>query len=408
MEKRIEIVYQPHPKQFEFHENPAKFRLFLGGVGSGKTVAGAMELLRQALQQPGSLWVVVAPSYTMLRDSSLRTFLTFTPEALIPYFNRTLLWMKLLNGSEILWRSADQPEKLRGLTIAGFWIDEAALVEEKTFLILQARLRQRGFTHRGWLTTTPKGKNWLYKYFVERDGEEYALIRCSSRDNPYLPDDFVKTLEESYSDVFARQEIDAEFVSAENRVYDSFDRSIHVRPIPPDKVFKEVVAGVDWGYSNPAVILPVGIDSDGRMWVLDELYQSRLTMDELIAQAKRLKQEYNISRFIADPSEPAFIAAFNMAGLPTWPGDNSLMPGIAEISARLKVQPDGLPRLILSPKCVHTAMEFEQYRYKETKDKTLAPQPIKAFDHAMDALRYVALEVSPRRGGFGLGIIEVK
>jgi len=393
--KEIKIVYNPHLKQRMFHESRAKYRAFVGGVGSGKTYASVNEALRQALEQPKSLGVMVAPTFPMIRDVTLRTFLELCPEELIAYSNKTQMLWRLINGSEILFRSADNPERLRGLTIAWFGIDEAAYLDAKTFQILQARLRQRGYRHLGWITTSPKGKNWIYEYWVERDGPDYELIRCSSRENPYLPEGFIEDLEASYSGIFARQEIEGEFVGAEGRVYREFDRSIHVRPIPADKRFKEVLAGVDWGFTNPAVILAIGVDSDNRLWILDEFYRRRVLLEQLIERAQDMRARYGINRFFCDPSEPGNIEAFRAAGLPAFPGNNAVMPGIAEVASRLPVQADGLPRLIVSPKCIHTITEFEQYRYKEPK-KTgeEKEQPLKVYDHAMDALRYVAMAVS--------------
>jgi phage terminase large subunit len=199
-------------------------------------------------------------------------------------------------------------------------------------------------------------------------------------------------LEASYTGVFARQEIDAEFVSAEGLVYSEFRRDIHVRD-PAGKIFVRVVAGVDFGFTNPSVILVCGVDSDGRLWVIDEFYERRVLPAVLVDVARSMMNRYGISCFYCDPSEPGFIAMMQEAGLPAIGGNNDLIPGIAEVSSRLAVQPDGLPRLFVAPSCVHTIMEFEQYRYPEGKEKTkgAGETPIKAFDHAMDALRYVAM-----------------
>lgn len=235
-----------------------------------------------------------------------------------------------------------------------------------------------------------------------RDGPDYELVKCSSRENPYLPGEFVRDLEESYAGAFARQEIDGEFVAAEGRVYTDFSREIHVREIPEDKQFEVALGGVDWGFTNPAVVLAVGVDSDNRLWVLDEFYKRRVLLEEQIAAAREFSERYGVSCFYCDPSEPANIAAFHNAGLLAQAGNNALLPGIAAVSALLPVREDGLPRLIVSPRCANLIVEFEQYRYPEDKGKSIEKeQPIKAFDHALDALRYVAmaLQQSVARAG---------
>ena len=57
--------------QVAFWGSPERFRAFVGGIGSGKTYAGTVEILRQPA---GSTGMVVAPTYPMLRDATLRTF----------------------------------------------------------------------------------------------------------------------------------------------------------------------------------------------------------------------------------------------------------------------------------------------------------------------------------------------
>lgn len=400
MARIIEIPYEPHPAQRRFHESKARYRAFVGGIGSGKTLAGVHEAIRVAMQQRGSLGMIVAPTYTMLRDATRRTFLDVCPQELIEGFHKTENRVTLLGGSEILFRSADEPDRLRGPNLAWVYVDEAAMVAHQAWRILIGRLRQAGYEPRAWITTTPKGRNWVWQEWVERgDRENYELIRCSSRENPHLPPDFIRDLEASYSGVFARQEIEGEFVGFEGLVYDNFSRDVHVAE-PPAGAIKEHIAGVDWGYTNPAVVLVVGIDGDGRMWVVDEFYQRRVMIEQQIAAAQEFQRRYNVQRFLCDPSEPQFIAKFQQAGLPAIAGDNALRPGIAAVYSRLAVQDDGKPRLFVSPRCVNLIVEFENYRYPEQKGEIVKETPLKAFDHALDALRYAVMD-QQRAAGLG-------
>ena len=59
-----------HPAQQEFLRSDATFRAFCGGIGSGKSWAGAYVLIRRA--KPGRLYLVVAPTYPMLSDATFR------------------------------------------------------------------------------------------------------------------------------------------------------------------------------------------------------------------------------------------------------------------------------------------------------------------------------------------------
>lgn len=150
--------------------------------------------------------MVLAPTYPMLRDATLRTFLELAGE-LVADFHRSEMRVRLTDGKTILFRSAEKPDRLRGPNLGWFWLDEAALMPREVWLIMLGRLREQ--PGRAWATTTPRGKNWLYEAFLNDD---HAVIRSSTRQNIYLPQTFVSTLEQAYTSEWQRQEIEGEFI----------------------------------------------------------------------------------------------------------------------------------------------------------------------------------------------------
>src|SRR5215472_5176309 len=86
-----------------FWSNDKPFRLFAAGVGAGKTRAGCLEVLRMPA---ASLGAVVAPTYRMLHDSTLATFLELTRNGAVPRnFNKSDMVAGLVNGTRVLFRS---------------------------------------------------------------------------------------------------------------------------------------------------------------------------------------------------------------------------------------------------------------------------------------------------------------
>jgi predicted phage terminase large subunit-like protein len=200
--------------QREFWASAARYRAFVGGVGSGKSRAGAVEALRMPA---GTVGMVLAPTYPMLRDATLRSVADLAQRGgIVTSWHRTEMRMQLVNGSTILFRSADDPDRLRGPNLAWFWLDEAAMMAHDVWLIMLGRLRAQ--PGRAWVTTTPRGRNWVHDVW-RTDSDDYALIRSSSRDNPYLPSEFVTTLESQYTSEFAAQEIDGEFVDPSGAMF---------------------------------------------------------------------------------------------------------------------------------------------------------------------------------------------
>ena len=326
--------------------------------------------------------MVTAPTYPMLRDATLRTFMDLAAP-LIADFRKAEMVVELVNGSELLFRSADNPDKLRGPNLHFWHGDEAGLYSKQVWPIMIGRLRADGVAGHAWLTSTPKGRNWLY----ERQGE-IKIFRARTRDNPYLSPEFVTSLEASYSGAFARQELEGEFVSFEGLVYDEFDRGRHVAR--RDGPWARVVAGMDEGYTNPAVILPIGVDHDGRLHVLTEFYQRRVLQDDVVAEALRLRDLYGIETFFCDPSAAGLIAAAKTRGLSVKAADNAVFPGLQLVKGLLAVAGDGRPRLTVDPSCANLMAEFESYVWKERKTTGLQDEPEKTNDHAMDALRYAS------------------
>jgi predicted phage terminase large subunit-like protein len=195
----------------------ARSRAFIGGVGSGKTMAGCAEVFRP--DYANTTGAFVAPTFPMLRDATLRTFLGICDVVaaqgwpVLSNFNKGDMVAELTTGTRVLFRSADNPERLRGPNLGFFYLDEAALMPRKTWDIMLGRLREK--PGRAWLTTTPRGFNWIYDLFVTQQLDGYDLIRSSSRDNPYLPTDFIGSLEQAYAGQFRQQEIEGEFVQPE-------------------------------------------------------------------------------------------------------------------------------------------------------------------------------------------------
>lgn len=390
------LSYKPLPKQRQFHDSSARFKAFVGGVGSGKTVAGVEEAIRTMLHYPGSFGMIVAPTYPMLRDVTMRTFFERCPPEFIKEYIKGEKRLVFHNTSQAIFRSTDYPETLRGHNLGWIYPDEGTMMDHLAWKVMLGRLRLD--PGRMWITATPKGFGWLYREFVEKKRDDYYIVNCTTYDNPYLSKEYVKSLEESYSGVFAKQEIGGQFVGAEGLVYQNFNRFVHIKEKLPD-TFKEVVAGVDWGFSNPAVIIVLGVDGDDNYYAIEEFYQRRVLMDDMIGVARDLQQKWSITNFYCDPSEPQHIQEFITAGLDARPAENTVLPGINRVSSRLEIKANGKPSLIIHPRCVQLASEFESYRYPEQhENRAERDVPIKAFDHAMDAIRYV---IYSRDAGIG-------
>ena len=361
-----------------------RFTALIGGIGSGKTYGGAVKGLVVGAETKG-LGLVVAPTYPMLRDATLRTYQDVFGDA-ITNFYKSEMRADILGGGEILFRSADQPDRLRGPNLHWAHIDEGALCPRQTWEIIIGRLRAEGTAGPCWITTTPKGRNWLY----ERSSE-MTVFKARTADNPYLDAEFIRSLQAVYTGNFARQELEGEFVAYEGIVYEEFSRDVHVVRRDASE-FRSYVAGIDEGYTNPAVILVCGLDADGRLHIASEFYKRRVTQDDFVRAAADIHGHGNIGTFYVDPSAAGLIAAMHQAGLPAVRANNAVFDGIQAVKSRLAIAGDGRPRLTIDPSCVYSIAEFESYAWKETRIG-MKDEPEKANDHSMDTVRYTVMGI---------------
>ena len=246
-------------EQRTFWNSRAKYRAFVGGIGSGKTRAGCVEILRQPARSVG---MVIAPTYPMLRDATFATFALLAKRGdVLASFNVSTNIATLIDGKQVTFRSADKPDSLRGPNLDWFYMDEAAMCKEEAWLIMIARLRGSGNIGkdnlRGWLTTTPRGRNWVWSKFAQSRAAEYEIIRASTKTNTYLPADFVANVKASYSEQWQKQELDGEFVEGNGgvfrRVRQCATATPQDRPIP-GHVY---VFGIDWARSNDYTVITV-------------------------------------------------------------------------------------------------------------------------------------------------------
>jgi phage terminase large subunit len=174
----------------------------------------------------------------------------------------------------------------------------------------------------------------------------------------------------SLSGVRRKRLFEGIWATAEGAVYDNFDSAVHVKERSADEM-KTWYLAMDEGYTNPAVILLVGEDGDGR-------------------QAKDWTVEKRIRLAAVDEAAAGLIADLQNNSVPAVASKGRVLDGIQSIQNRLKVQGDNLPRLTVSPACVNVVNEFESYVWKKaTGTGIVKDEPEKTNDHAMDAIRYL-------------------
>lgn len=200
-----------YPKQGQVLTSSKHKIGFIAGRGAGKTKASAIRMLVESCRTP-DLYGLYAPTFPMLRDTTLRTFLE-TCAPWITGHSETKGIITMRSGAEIICRSLDEPEHARGPNLRGACIDEGGSISKAAYLILRGCLRAHG--ELGWMcvATTPKGKShWTYDVFGPNADNDTETIFAATGDNVFNDPGFEAGLRRDYSSAFARQEIDGQFV----------------------------------------------------------------------------------------------------------------------------------------------------------------------------------------------------
>jgi len=193
--------------------------LLLAGRGAGKTRTAAEQVGWWAWTEPGTRWLVGAPTSSDVRatcfegDSGL---LSVIPAILIEDYNRAFHELKLTNGSLIKGIPASEPERFRGPQFHGAWLDELAaweyLQEAWDQIMFGVRL---GKKTRIVATTTPKPKDLIIE-LVGRDGDDVAVTTASTYENlANLAPSFQRQILQYEGTKLGRQEIYAEIIDPE-------------------------------------------------------------------------------------------------------------------------------------------------------------------------------------------------
>ena len=281
--KTVQRTIRLHRRQAEFRHLPALYRGFTGGRGSGKSWVGAYDLIRRAKRD--RTYMIGSPTSIMMADITFPTFKALAEDLavwnpgslrLTPYPTLTLT-----TGATIRFRTLDDPDKARGPNLSGVWLDEASLMEREAYDIAIACLREGG--EQGWLsaTFTPKGLgHWTYEAFATGKPNT-QLVRSHTRENPFLPKNFAKTIEDQYPGRLSRQELGGEFLELEGAEWPAelFERILF--DDWPDVIWRTKAAALDpsKGKSDASgdysAFVWGGVDSDLTLWVDADLDATR-------------------------------------------------------------------------------------------------------------------------------------
>lgn len=322
----IELDYTPLPVHAPFHHSKAKHRCLIGALGSGKSLAMNMEIIRLCFAYPGLRAVIMRRFVPELRDSTEASFF----EALPAHFNDKKYVRKLgghvdhitfPNGSRVEFRGAEDPDKFKSIEYGLIAFDEVDQIPEADVKKILQRLRQSAPLNGAKLprgvkmpnisinASNPAGKNWVWGAFVEGKDAHWPGSSChlsSSLDNPFLPADYLDLLL-TYPLPVIRRIVYCSFDDAGGLVYPEWQWGKHVLPVQAIGHYGTLMYfGADPGMMAPTAGLWVEVDPAAqRMTAVAEYQVPDLAAPDHAGAWRAVEAErrpLRVTRRIADPN----------------------------------------------------------------------------------------------------------
>ncbi|MFH0765403.1 MAG: terminase family protein [Calditrichota bacterium] len=254
--------------------------------------------------------------------------------------------------------------------------------------------------------STPNGADNIFYQLYTDPGNGFGKRRLHWREYPGRDEEWAQQARRGLSEARWRQEYEIDFNVLTDRVYDEFDPELHLLPQPFvwSSRAGRTYRGIDFGYRHPYVIW-AQLYPDGALTIFDEWEGKDDTVDEMAEAiaAIDLKHGINESNITWSACDPAGAAATD-AGLSAverlqargiklvW-RSSEILTGVEWVKSLLK-DAAGRVRLRLAPQVKHTIEHLRHYRWEPGSDH---PSKDDGHDHAMDALRYLIINLFGQR-----------
>lgn len=416
--------------QRKWINNRTRELLVEGSAGSGKTIFACYKVIFYALQHPKASIYVYRKTLPSLKRTAWKEIRGLLQDMGIPYEENKSEGVISIpahedsNASKLYFGALDESSKVRSINADLIYIEQAEEITNTEFyyeLMLRlgrgkASKQKDGYSQMLMVVQPEDEEHWIYKRFHEfydatnAYENEKTLVETHNRHNPYdlwdyrnydeilkeiqsrrvtahfhySTNDFLPQFQKDYYDNLKNEDYElwlrysaGKWGKLTDIIYPNYDT------ICDRETFELYSFGCDFGFNNPSAFLLIGW-YDNEMYIIDEVYKTQLTNQELIEECKdmlfknRLLPEH-LNTGYGDKAEPDRIKEFNQAGFP-------MIGSVKDVNAKITTTKQ--TKIHIHPRCVNTIKEIKGYKYRKNKDGITTDEPLKLNDHAMDAMAY--------------------
>ncbi len=437
---KIPKIREYHPAGLTikaFHESNAFVRSIMGPVGSGKSSACCVEILRRAhMQAPGpdgirrSRWAIIRSTYPQLKTTSLATWKAWCPLEYGKINMDSPISHKIKSGDldlEVLFLAIEDSsdvDRLLSLELTGGYVNECSLLPKDVIDFLCSRVGRYpskldgGPTWWGVIldTNPPPRESWYFKLAEEQTPKGWEFFRQPSALGPNaenienLPPGYYVNQLPGLSEDYVKVNFECEYglLTVGKPVFPMYRESVYAKqdlaPVPD----VPLLIGIDFGVHSTAVIgqcLPSG------RWLIFEEFTAESPglirfSESLLKFVRQTFPDHEVDMCFGDPAGEARMQSDGRTGFQIL---NEYLPWKCqpaptnEIGMRLEVvintlnrNVDGIPGILISTKAQKLRKALAgQYMYRTVKmagEETLQETPLKnEASHYADSLEYLLL-----------------
>jgi phage terminase large subunit len=396
----MELTISHSPVFDWIYDSKKRINVLEGGSSSTKTWSLLQWHIVDCFEHPGQTYTIGRLKMTWTKATVLKDFIAIceannipvTPEFNINRPDQTYY----INKGEISFIGLDEPQKAHGRRQDNLWLNEAMEVSEKEANQLMMRTRRRIF-----MDYNPSAEtHWIYDNVIGRDDCDF--FHSTMRHNGFLEQAIVDELNRlEQTDPIAYKIYNLGLRAVQKGLI--FKNWETVKEMPMGA--KMIAYGLDFGYVNDPSALVMVCHLNGELFV-DELFYERGLVNVPIKD-KNGQVQKNISdrmvqcglrgsydEIIADSAEIKSCQELYVTGWNIKPAHKPKVTFGLDILLRYKIN--------VTERSVNLIRELKNYKWAVDKDgEPVRPEkPIDDYNHAIDAMRYVAVyKLAARFGG---------
>lgn len=372
-------MFRCGPLYLANYESTADVVVNQGGSSSGKTYSILQALISIAVSNKGLVITTAGQDMPNLKVGAIRDMETIIGssdecKALLKSYNRSDRIFEWKSGSIIEFKSYDNAQDAKSGKRDFLFLNEANGIPFDVWTELHMRTRVRSF-----IDYNPNAEFWVHEHLLGKPDVQF--IRSWHEHNPFLSDairkkiEGLKEVDEDLWKVYAR--------GLTGKIQGLIFRNYTVVDSVPETA-RFIANGIDFGYTNdPTALVRVYKQNENDLYVDLLIYETGMTNPDI---SKRIKELSATGENIADSAEPKSIKELQNDGLyvnPAQKGNDSVQTSI-DILKRYNIY--------VTKRSQPLIKELNSYKWKEDKiSGKPGREPVDFMNHAIDALRYVAL-----------------